>query len=261
MEVIILKDKKSVAKEASLYIANIIKKLKKPVLGLATGVTPIKVYENLIALNESREISFDDVSTFNLDEYVGLDKEHRASYYTYMNEYLFSRVNIDHKKIHIPNGCSENIPLECEKYEELIKSAGGIDLQLLGIGRDGHIGFNEPSSSLRSKTRLKTLTEQTRSVNSQFFDDLSEVPYHVLTMGVGTIMKAKKILLIAFGEEKADAVAACVEGPITAMAPASVLQCHEKVTVLIDESAASKLTRQDYYRWVYQQKPSWQKNV
>ena len=261
MEVIILKDKATVAREASCYIANTIRRKKNPVLGLATGSTPLGVYENLVELYSNKEIDFSGVKTFNLDEYVGLNKNHKASYYSYMMEHLFSKVNISKENIYIPNGCVEDVTSECASYEKSIVDAGGIDLQLLGIGRDGHIGFNEPSSSLSSRTRLKTLTEQTRSVNSQYFSNMDEVPYHVLTMGVGTIMEARHIVLIAFGAEKSEAIASFVEGPVTAMVPASALQYHEKVTVLVDESAASGLKRQDYYKWVYLQKPQWQQNV
>jgi len=176
-----------------------------------------------------------------------------------MWENLLGHVNIDAKNIHIPDGNAADIPAFCKGYEEQIKVAGGIDLQVLGIGTDGHIGFNEPTSSLASRTRIKTLTEQTCKDNARFFGSGEEVPNHVITMGIGTIMEARMNLLLAFGENKAQAIAEAVEGPVTSINPASVLQMHPTVKVCIDAPAASKLSRIGYYRWVYDNKPEWQK--
>lgn len=259
MEVIILKNPEEVAALATNYVAKLVQNKPSAILGLATGSTPIAMYKNLISLYQEKELDFSKVKTFNLDEYVGLEKNHPGSYYTYMKNNFFDHVNIPESNCNIPDGMSKDLIQESLSYEERIKGQGGIDLQVLGIGRDGHIGFNEPSSSLSSRTRLKTLTMVTRKDNAQYFNNLEEVPFHVLTMGVGTIMEAKHILLMATGESKAVAIQQCVEGPITAMCPASILQFHPKVSLLIDKAAASKLERTDYYQWVYEKKPDWQK--
>ena len=177
-----------------------------------------------------------------------------------MDEHFFGHVNVPRARIHIPDGMARDVPAECARYEAAIVAAGGIDLQLLGIGTDGHIGFNEPSSSLASRTRIKTLTERTRADNARFFGgDLAQVPFHCITMGVGTIMASREVLMLAFGARKADAVAAAVEGPITAMNPASMLQMHEVAKCVVDELATAKLSRRDYYRWVFANKPDWQR--
>ena len=209
------------------------------------------LYERLIEM----ELDWSKVTTFNLDEYIGLPRDHAQTYHTFMWENLFRHINIDGKNVHIPDGNAPDIPGFCKEYEERIKSAGGIDLQVLGIGTDGHIGFNEPTSSLASRTRIKTLTEQTCKDNARFFGSEEDVPNHVITMGIGTIMEARMNLLLAFGENKANAIAEAVEGPVTSINPASVLQMHPTVKVCIDEPAAGKLSRIDYYRWVYDNKP------
>ena len=204
-------------------------------------------------------LDFSQVTTFNLDEYAGLAPDHPRSYACFMQEHFFSRVNIAPGRIHIPDGLARDIPAHCEAYEAAIREAGGIDLQLLGIGSDGHIGFNEPSSSLGSRTRLKTLTERTIRDNARFFASAAEVPRHVITMGVRTILDARRCLVLAFGEAKAAAVAAMVEGPVTAEVPASALQLHASCALLVEEAAAAQLKRADYYRWVYANKPEWQR--
>jgi glucosamine-6-phosphate deaminase len=198
------------------------------------------------------------VRTFNLDEYVGLPRAHPQSYHHFMWENLFQHVNIARRNVHIPDGNTRDIPRFCARYEAQIRAAGGIDLQLLGIGTDGHIGFNEPSSSLASRTRIKTLTPQTRRDNARFFGSEAQVPHHVITMGIGTIMEARDIVLLAFGAQKARAVAEAVEGPVTASNPASMLQMHASTKVCLDRSAARRLKRADYYEWVYANKPAWQ---
>jgi glucosamine-6-phosphate deaminase len=210
-------------------------------------------------MHRDEGLDFSHVATFNLDEYVGLSPDHPASYRRTMQENFFDHVNVPEHRIHIPDGLAQEIPAFCQQYEGAIRAAGGIDVQILGIGADGHIGFNEPTSSLASRTRIKTLSEKTRHDNAGYFDQLDEVPHHVITLGVGTIMESRMCILLAFGEKKADAVAKMVEGPVTAMVPASVLQMHPNAKVFLDAAAASRLEREDYYRWVYDHKPDWQR--
>lgn len=260
MEVIITPNPTSAAETGARIIEKLLRTKPHAVLGLATGSTPVGLYRELIRKHREEGLDFSKVTTFNLDEYVGLDPEHPASYHRFMHENLFSEVNVNPARIHIPNGLANDIPAFCAEYEAAIKTAGGIDLQVLGIGHDGHIGFNEPSSSLASRTRIKTLTEVTINANQRFFKSTETVPRHVITMGVGTIMEARTCLLLAFGEAKADAVAAMVEGPITASCPASILQMHPQAIVIADEGAASKLKRASYYRYVYGNKPEFQKD-
>jgi glucosamine-6-phosphate deaminase len=230
--------------------------LRKPssTLGLATGSTPIGLYRELVRRHKDEGLDFSKVVSFNLDEYLDLAPTHPQSYRYFMDENLFKHVNIDPKNIHVPYGHAEEIDAFCEWYEAEIERAGGIDLQVLGIGADGHIAFNEPGSSLGSRTRLKTLTQQTIEDNARFFDKEEEVPRFAITMGVGTIMEAKEILLLANGSKKAEIVAAALEGPVTAQVSASVLQMHRHVTVVLDAEAGSALKRADYYRWVFAEK-------
>ncbi|HWL54390.1 MAG TPA: glucosamine-6-phosphate deaminase [Chthoniobacteraceae bacterium] len=261
MEVIITSDPESGAKTGARFIEKLVRTKPAATLGLATGSTPLGLYRELIRLHREAGLDFSGVTTFNLDEYVGLGADHPASYHHFMHEELFRHLNIPPGQIHIPDGTAGDIPAYCRKYEETIRAAGGIDLQLLGIGHDGHIGFNEPISSLASRTRLKTLTQGTIDANQRFFSSPGEVPRHVITMGVGTIMEAHVCLLLAFGEAKADAVAAMVEGPLTANVPASALQMHPHTTVIADEAAAKKLRRADYYRFVEANKPAFQRDA
>lgn len=231
--------------------------LKKPnlVLGLATGSTPIGLYETLARMHKDNGLDFSAVTTFNLDEYVGIPSTHPCSYHTFMATHFFNAVNIPAANRHIPQSTAENHETFCEGYEAAIASAGGIDIQVLGIGKEGHIGFNEPSSSLGSRTRIKTLTQSTLEANAQHFGGtVDAVPKMAITMGVGTIMEAKRCLLLANGESKASAIARAIEGAITAEVPASVLQMHPQTIVLIDEAAASQLKRVDYYKQVYANK-------
>jgi glucosamine-6-phosphate deaminase len=255
MEIII----QPTAAEASAIAARIIamQLREKPdaVLGLATGSTPLPLYQALIAM----DLDWSQVTTFNLDEYIGLPREHPQTYHSFMWENLFRHTNIRPENIHIPDGNATDIPRHCSEYEEHIRNAGGIDIQVLGIGTDGHIGFNEPTSSLASRTRIKTLTRQTCADNARFFGSEEEVPIHVITMGIGTIMEARMNLLLAFGENKATALAGAVEGPVTSSNPASVLQMHPIAKACIDDAAASALERADYFRWVYDNKPEWQR--
>lgn len=259
MEIIIKPDAAGAQEEAARIFAWQIQRKPDSVLGLATGSTPLGVYALLAALHRKGPLDFSRVRTFNLDEYVGLGPAHPGSYRTYMQEHLFSRVNLRVENIHFPDGLANDIPAHCAEYEAAIQRAGGIDLQLLGLGRDGHIGFNEPSSSLSSRTRIKTLTPQTVADNAKFFGGKDKVPHHVITMGVGTIMNARECVLLALGPAKADAVAGVAEGPITADLPGSVLQMHPRCRLIVDEGAAAKLRRAEYYRWVYDNKPEWQR--
>jgi glucosamine-6-phosphate deaminase len=254
MEIIIQPTPEASAEVAARIIARQLREKPDSVLGLATGSTPLSLYRILIGM----KLDWSRVTTFNLDEYIGLPREHPQTYHSFMWENLFRHVNICPENVHIPDGNAPDVPAFCAAYEEGIRTAGGIDIQILGIGTDGHIGFNEPTSSLASRTRIKTLTPQTRRDNARFFGSEDEVPFHVITMGIGTIMEARQNLLLAFGENKAAAIAGAVEGPITAINPASVLQLHPVAKVCLDEPAASKLQRADYYRWVYQNKPAWQ---
>ena len=231
--------------------------LKKPnlVLGLATGSTPIGLYEALARMHKTDGLDFSSVTTFNLDEYVGIPPNHPHSYHTFMAAHFFNAVNIPDENCHIPQSTAVAYEEFCEQYEAAIVNAGGIDIQVLGIGKDGHIGFNEPSSSLGSRTRIKTLTQSTLEANAPHFGGtVDAVPKTAITMGVGTIMEAKQCLLLANGESKAGAIAHAVEGPITAEVPASVLQMHPRTVVIIDEAAASQLKRVDYYKQVYANK-------
>eukprot|EP01032_Pedospumella_encystans_P019118 gene19118-21747_t len=245
MEIIIQASAQAATEIASRTIAHVLRRKPNAVLGLATGSTPVQLYKLLIDMN----LDWRQVSTFNLDEYVGLPKAHPQSYHSFMWANLFKHINIDPQNVHIPDGNAPDMALHCLAYEQKIRQAGGIDLQVLGIGTDGHIGFNEPSSSLGSRTRIKTLTRQTRQDNARFFGNEDQVPSHVITMGIGTIMDARQHVLLAFGPHKARAVALTVEGPITAMVPASILQMHPDTRVYLDPEAAAQLQRSDYYRW------------
>lgn len=231
--------------------------LRKPnlVLGLATGSTPIALYEALVRMHRAEGLDFSEVTTFNLDEYVGIPRDHPQSYHTFMAKHFFDHVNIPIANRHIPQNTVANHEVFCQAYEEAIVSAGGIDIQVLGIGADGHIGFNEPGSSLTSRTRVKTLTQSTLVANAVHFGgDIAAVPKMAITMGIGTIMAARQCLLLAYGDSKAVPIAQAVEGPMTASVPASILQMHPRTAVLIDETAASQLKRVDYYKQAYANK-------
>lgn len=259
MEIIIKENGQAASKAAARVVARLVREKPNAVLGLATGSTPLMLYRELIRMHREEGLDFSKITTFNLDEYVGIEKEHPQSYHSFMWENLFSHINIQPDRVHIPDGMAEDIPRSCEVYEAAIAAGGGIDLQVLGIGSDGHIGFNEPTSSFGSRTRIKTLTKQTVQDNARFFGgDESKVPRHCITMGIGTIMDAHMNLMLAFGKGKAKTIAATVEGPVTSIVPASILQHHPAVKVFIDEAAAAHLKLADYYRWVYEGKPTWQ---
>ena len=226
-------------KAANILAAQIILK-PDCVLGLATGSSPIGTYDQLVEGYNRGDLNFAEVKTVNLDEYIGLDHENDQSYYYFMHSHLFDRVNIDPANTNVPDGMAEDIDAECERYEKLIRSLGGVDIQLLGIGRNGHIGFNEPSDIFDKMTHCVDLTESTIEANKRFFASADDVPKQAVSMGIGTIMKAKKILLIASGEDKADAVAQAFFGPVTPEMPASILQFHSDVVVIADSAALSK---------------------
>lgn len=259
MEIAITPDPPSASRLAAGYFAALLRVKPEAVLGLATGGTPVALYRELIRLHREEGLDFSRARTFNLDEYVGLGREHPASYRRFMQENLFAEINVRPERIHVPDGLAKDVPAHCAAYEAAIAAAGGIDAQLLGIGSDGHIGFNEPTSSLASRTRIKTLTDVTRADNARYFSSAEEVPHHVITMGIGTILEARSVVMLAFGKGKAAAIAAMVEGPVTAMVPASALQMHPSVKVIVDEAAAAHLQRRDYYRHVFAAKPTWQK--
>jgi glucosamine-6-phosphate deaminase len=261
MEIIILPTAAEASEVAARLIARQVREKPSSVLGLATGSTPCKLYQLLARMHREDRLDFSKATTFNLDEYVNLDPTHPASYHQFMEENFFSHVNLRRESVHIPDGMVADVPAHCAEYERAIREAGGIDLQILGLGSDGHLGFNEPGSSLASRTRIKTLTERTRSDNARFFTGAQEVPHHVITMGLGTIMESRMCLLLAFGKTKAEAVAASVEGPVTASVPGSLLQFHPQAKVLLDAESASLLTRAEYYQGVYQNKPSWQTDL
>ncbi len=250
MEVIILSSKKEVCKEAAERVVALVNRRHNAVLGLATGRTMLGVYKALSDAYRKERVDFSSVVSFNLDEYLGLSPDDPLSFHHYMHEHFFDHVNIKQENRLIPDPLPEDVDRECEEYEDAIKKRGGIDLQLLGIGKDGHIGFNEPSSSLRARTRVKTLTNETLIDNFGNTDG----PRFAITMGIGTIMEAREIILVALGAEKADAVSRTVEGPVTASCPASALQLHPVAKVIIDTAAAQSLKRKDYYMWVWEHK-------
>ncbi|MHA7153525.1 glucosamine-6-phosphate deaminase [Arthrobacter sp. TMN-50] len=258
MEVVILPDQSAIAAVAADAIEALVRRKPTAVLGLATGSSPLGVYDELVDRCRSGGLNFADVVGFALDEYVGLPVGHHQSYREVIRREFTNRINIDPGNVHGPDGAAEDIPAACVAFEDALRAAGGVDLQLLGVGTDGHIGFNEPGSSLASRTRIKSLVDQTRKDNSRFFDSIDDVPHHVVTQGLGTIMDARHVVLIAAGAQKARAVHDFVEGPVAAICAASVLQLHPHATVLIDEAAASGLKLADYYRHTYANKPAWQ---
>ncbi|HVO57184.1 MAG TPA: glucosamine-6-phosphate deaminase [Dongiaceae bacterium] len=251
MLVILKKDYQEVSREAALIVASAIRARPDIVLGLATGNTPLGLYKELIALHAGGSLDFSRATSFNLDEYLGLPHSHPQSFHYFMQTNFFSQVNLPADHVHIPDGTiTRDYDSYCASYEAAIKAAGGIDLQILGIGRNGHIGFNEPTSSLASRTRLKALSRETIEDNRHFFPDASEMPRCAITMGIGTILDSRRVLLLASGRSKAAAVAKAIEGPITSSVSASALQMHPDVTFIIDEDAAYSLTQRDYYRHV-----------
>ena len=259
MEILIRDTPEEGARVASRLVRKILSIRSNPVLGLATGGTPLRLYREMIRMYKAGELSFQDCTSFNLDEYVGLPPENERSYHHYMRTHLFDQVDMDPENIHLPNGCAGDLRQACRDYEQKIKESGGIDLQVLGIGANGHIGFNEPTGSLASRTWVKILSEQTMRDNAVYFDRPEDVPRHVVTMGIAAVMETRHCLLLANGAKKADAVRNMIEGPVSASCPASILQMHRRVTIVLDEEAAYLLTFKDHYKWVEQNKLDWQK--
>ena len=257
MEVIIQSSAAAATRLVARLIAKALRQNPSLVLGLATGRTMERVYALLADMHKQEGLDFARCRTFNLDEYVGLKPEDNHSYRFYMNHHLFSKVNIDRRNTHLPDGMADDLDAACARYEHAIRQAGGIDFQLLGIGHDGHIGFNEPLSALRSRTRAKALTPQTVAANGPLFGDPARMPRRALTMGVGTILDSKRCVLLATGTTKADILARAVEGPITAMVSASALQLHPHCTIVVDEESAVRLAGQDYYRFIFNNEPEW----
>ncbi|MGX9790479.1 glucosamine-6-phosphate deaminase [Mycobacterium sp. MMS18-G62] len=259
MEVVILADAKEIAGVAADAIGALLDRKPDSVLGLATGSSPLAIYDELVARCDAGLISFGQARGFTLDEYVGLPADHPERYRNVIDRVFVSRVDFAPGAVHGPDGLAADIPAACAAYESAIREAGGVDLQILGIGTDGHIAFNEPGSSLASRTRIKTLTRQTRIDNARFFGgDVDSVPTHCLTQGLGTIMEARHVILVAAGGRKAEAVHHLVEGPVSAMWPATILQHHPHVTTLLDDAAAHRLQLAGYYRETYRAKPHWQ---
>ncbi|MDQ0992983.1 glucosamine-6-phosphate deaminase [Streptomyces sp. V3I7] len=259
MEVVIVPDAAGGGELIAEAVARLLRHKPDAVLGVATGSTPLPVYRALAARVRSGEVDTSRARIAQLDEYVGLPADHPESYRSVLRREVLEPLAIPMSAFLGPDGTAEDVPGACAAYERALAAAGGVDLQLLGIGTDGHIGFNEPCSSLTSRTRIKTLTEQTRSDNARFFGgDVAQVPQHVVTQGIGTILEARHLVLLATGEGKADAVAATVEGPVAAICPASALQLHPHATVVTDEAAASKLKLAPYFRHSYANKPGWQ---
>lgn len=258
MEVVIVDGPEAAGELVAGAIAALVARRADAVLGLATGSSPLPVYRELARRCATGAMSLASVRAFLLDEYVGLDRGHPMSYRTFIADELEANVDLAPDAVQGPDVHADDLSAAGPRYEAAIAAAGGVDLQLLGIGSDGHIGFNEPGSSLGSRTRLKTLNAQTRRDNARFFASLHDVPHHVLTQGIGTILDARHLVLLAFGESKAAPVAQAVEGPVTAMVPASALQLHPHVTVVVDEAAASRLRLAPYYRETWAAKPPWQ---
>lgn len=255
MDVVIVADPPAVGAHAADLVAR--RTTEKPdlVLGIATGSSPLGTYRELSRLREQGKVTLEEVRCFALDEYVGLPEGHPASYAVVVAEEVTGPLGLNPENVYTPDGSAADIQQACLDYETALTSAGGVDLQILGIGTNGHIGFNEPMSSLASRTRIKTLSEQTRRDNARFFPEGENVPSHCITQGLGTIMDAREIVLVAQGELKAEALAAAIEGPVSSMCPASLLQFHPQVTMVLDEAAASRLTFTDYYRFVAAAKP------
>ena len=255
MEILVQENAEQMSKVAARLVARVLNAKPNAVLGLATGSTPLGLYRELVRMHKDEGLDFSQVTTFNLDEYVGLNQNHNQSYHYFMHENLFKHINIPKQNIHIPSGTTENYEAFCAWYENRIEECGGIDLQILGIGSDGHIAFNEPTSSLGSRTRIKTLAKQTIEDNARFFNSPQEVPIYAITMGVGTIMEARKLILLANGKSKAAAIAAAIEGPVTSMITASALQFHHDAVCVLDKEAAADLKMLDYYQWVQEKMP------
>jgi glucosamine-6-phosphate deaminase len=258
MEVIIRDTAEEVALYGARILARVLRDKPRCVLGLATGRTPLRLYEELVRLHREEKLSFREAVTFNLDEYVGLPADHPQSYRRYMRENLFRHIDLPPGSAHVPDGSAADLRRHCADYEAAIQNAGGIDLQLLGLGANGHIGFNEPTGSLNSPTWIKILSEKTLRDNAPHFPDPASQPRHVITMGIGSILRARHCLVLACGAHKSHAVQAMIEGPVSSMCPASALQLHPRTTVIVDLPASARLDNIEHYRWVEQHKLDWQ---
>ena len=259
MEVVLLPDAAAVGRLAAAKVAAAVRRRPDAVLGLATGSSPAGIYAELARQVAAGELDLSGVSCFALDEYVGLPEDHPQSYASVLRRTVVEPLRLDPARVHVPDGRAADLEAAAREYEAAIAAAGGIDVQILGVGANGHIGFNEPTSSFASRTRIKTLAPRTRADNARFFASPEEVPTHCLTQGLGTILDARRLVLVAQGEAKAAAVAAAVEGPLSSICPASALQLHPRASVVVDEAAASRLRLTDYYRHTYALKPDWQR--
>jgi glucosamine-6-phosphate deaminase len=259
VEIIILPTAAEVGRVAAAKIASVVAKKPAAVIGLATGSSPLSIYADLARRVQAGEISFAQARGFALDEYVGIPLGHPESYASVIRRDVVQPLGFDPARVRVPDGRAHDLEFASKEYDAAIRAAGGIDIQILGIGANGHIGFNEPTSSFASRTRIKTLAPRTRADNARFFDSPDEVPTHCLTQGLGTILEARELLLVAQGEAKAAAIAAAVEGPLSSFVPASALQLHEHATVVLDEEAAARLALTEYYKHTYDHKPSWQR--
>jgi glucosamine-6-phosphate deaminase len=258
VEVVIVQNAAAGGELIADSIGALLRRKPDALLGVSTGSTPLPVYRALTAKVRSGAVDASRARIAQLDEYVGLPAGHPESYRSVVLREVVEPLGLGEGSFLGPDGSAEDILAACRAYERALAGAGGVDLQLLGIGTDGHIGFNEPCSSLASRTRIKTLTRQTREDNARFFANPDEVPHHVITQGIGTILEARHLVMLATGEGKAEAVAQAVEGPVAAVVPASALQLHPHATVVVDEAAASKLKLTDYFRAAYAAKPDWQ---
>jgi glucosamine-6-phosphate deaminase len=259
MQIVIAGSPEEVGRLAAARISQLIRSGPDTVLGLATGSSPLAIYAELARQVREEGLDCSAVHAFALDEYVGLPLDHPESYHSVLEREVVGPLRLHPGNVHVPDGTADDIAAACAEYERLIAETGPIDLQILGIGANGHVGFNEPTSSFRSRTRIKTLAPKTRRDNARFFRSADEVPTHCLTQGLGTILDARRLVLVAQGEGKAQAVAAMVEGPLSSMCPGSALQLHPDATVIVDEAAAGALTLADYYRYTYDHLPEWQR--
>ncbi len=259
MEVVICPSAEVVGELAAAKVGRVCRDVgPEVVLGVATGSSPLSLYDHLAASVAAGELDLSAASAFALDEYVGLPAGHPESYASVIARTVTEPLRLDPARVHLPDGNATDVAAACASYEQAIADAGGVDVQILGVGANGHIGFNEPGSSLSSRTRIKTLAVRTREDNARFFDSIEQVPTHCLTQGLGTIMAAREVVLVAQGAAKADAIAAVVEGPVTASCPGSVLQFHQKATIIVDEAASAGLRGAEEYRHTWANKPAWQ---
>lgn len=259
MEVVIVPTPAAVGRVAAAKVAAVVTGDPEPVIGLATGSSPQGIYTELSRRVAAGTLSFATARGFALDEYVGIPLDHPESYARVIARDVVGPLGFDPARVRVPDGRAIDLERAAKEYEEAIVAAGGIDIQILGIGANGHIGFNEPTSSFASRTRIKTLAPRTREDNARFFTSLEDVPTHCMTQGLGTILDARELVLVAQGETKAAAIAAAVEGPLSSFVPGSALQLHRHATVVVDEAAASQLQLRDYYRYTYAHKPEWQR--